>query len=152
MKQINKLISHYICEILIVIILVVVSIPLWKTFDKANIAHIANSYSNMNYLYLNVKRFISDTDSLDEIKVINDTNTLRNYKLVMKVDKTIKLDTVFFEEKNIDLSKNKYKEDEKYNYYLLTENILVAGFKIYNLEFNELNNGITYEIIESKNI
>lgn len=152
MKQINKLIFHYICEILIVIILVVVSIPLWKTFDKANIAHIANSYSNMNYLYLNVKRFISDTDSLDEIKVINDTNTLRNYKLVMKVDKTIKLDTVFFEEKNIDLSKNKYKEDEKYNYYLLTENTLVAGFKIYNLEFNELNNGITYEIIESKNI
>lgn len=152
MKQINKLIFHYICEILIVIILVVVSIPLWKTFDKANIAHIANSYSNMNYLYLNVKRFISDTDSLDEIKVINDTNTLRNYKLVMKVDKTIKLDTVFFEEKNIDLSKNKYKEDEKYNYYLLTENTLVAGFKIYNLEFNELNNGITYEIVESKNI
>lgn len=152
MKQINKLIFHYICEILIVIILVVVSIPLWKTFDKANIAHIANSYSNMNYIYLNVKRFISDTDSLDEIKVINDTNTLRNYKLVMKVDKTIKLDTVFFEEKNIDLSKNKYKEDEKYNYYLLTENTLVAGFKIYNLEFNELNNGITYEIIESKNI
>ena len=152
MKQINKLIFHYICEILIVIILVVVSIPLWKTFDKANIAHIANSYSNMNYIYLNVKRFISDTDSLDEIKVINDTNTLRNYKLVMKVDKTIKLDTVFFEEKNIYLSKNKYKEDEKYNYYLLTENTLVAGFKIYNLEFNELNNGITYEIIESKNI
>lgn len=152
MKQINKLIFHYICEILIVIILVVVSIPLWETFDKANIAHIANSYSNMNYIYLNVKRFISDTDSLDEIKVINDTNTLRNYKLVMKVDKTIKLDTVFFEEKNIDLSKNKYKEDEKYNYYLLTENTLVAGFKIYNLEFNELNNGITYEIIESKNI
>ena len=152
MKQINKLIFHYICEIVIVIILVGVSIPLWKTFDKANIAHIANSYSNMNYIYLNVKRFISDTDSLDEIKVINDTNTLRNYKLVMKVDKTIKLDTVFFEEKNIDLSKNKYKEDEKYNYYLLTENTLVAGFKIYNLEFNELNNGITYEIIESKNI
>ena len=152
MKQINKLIFHYICEILIVIILVGVSIPLWKTFDKANIAHIANSYSNMNYLYLNVKRFISDKDSLDEIKVINDTNTLRNYKLIMKVDKTIKLDKVIFEEKNIDLSKNKYKEDEKYNYYLLTENSLIAGFKIYNLEFNELNNGITYEIIESKNI
>ena len=106
----------------------------------------------MNYLYLNVKRFISDKDSLDEIKVINDTNTLRNYKLIMKVDKTIKLDKVIFEEKNIDLSKNKYKEDEKYNYYLLTENSLIAGFKIYNLEFNELNNGITYEIIESKNI
>lgn len=80
MQQINRLIFHYICEILIVIILVVVSIPLWKTFDKENIAHIANSYSNMNYIYLNVKRFISDTDSLDEIKVINDTNTLRNYK------------------------------------------------------------------------
>lgn len=152
MKQINKLIFHYICEILIVIILVGVSIPLWKTFDKANMAHIANSYSNMNYLYLNVKRFISDKDSLDEIKVINDTNTLRNYKLIMKVDKTIKLDKVIFEEKNIDLSKNKYKEDEKYNYYLLTENSLIAGFKTYNLEFNELNNGITYEIIESKNI
>lgn len=152
MKQINKLIFHYICEILIVIILVGVSIPLWKTFDKANMAHIANSYSNMNYLYLNVKRFISDTDSLDEIKVINDTNTLRNYKLVMKVDKNIKNDTILLNNAEYSLNSNKYKNDEKYNYYIIADGNLVADTVVYNIEFDKLYEGITYEIIETKNI
>ncbi len=152
MKQINKLIFHYICEIVIVIILVGVSIPLWKTFDKANMAHIANSYSNMNYLYLNVKRFISDTDSLDEIKVINDTNTLRNYKLVMKVDKNIKNDTILLNNAEYSLNSNKYKNDEKYNYYIIADGNLVADTVVYNIEFDKLYEGITYEIIETKNI
>lgn len=152
MKQINKLIIHYICEILIVIILVGVSIPLWKTFDKANMAHIANSYSNMNYLYLNVKRFISDTDSLDEIKVINDTNTLRNYKLVMKVDKNIKNDTILLNNAEYSLNSNKYKNDEKYNYYIIADGNLVADTVVYNIEFDKLYEGISYEIVETKNI
>lgn len=152
MKQINKLIFHYICEIVIVIILVGVSIPLWKTFDKANMAHIANSYSNMNYLYLNVKRFISDTDSLDEIKVINDTNTLRNYKLVMKVDKNIKNGTILLNNAEYSLNSNKYKNDEKYNYYIIADGNLVADTVVYNIEFDKLYEGITYEIIETKNI
>ncbi len=152
MKQINKLIFHYICEILIVIILVGVSIPLWKTFDKANMAHIANSYSNMNYLYLNVKRFISDTDSLDEIKVINDTNTLRNYKLVMKVDKNIKNDTILLNNAEYSLNSNKYKNDEKYNYYIIADGNLIADTVVYNIEFDKLYEGISYEIVETKNI
>ncbi len=152
MKQINKLIFHYICEILIVIILVGVSIPLWKTFDKANMAHIANSYSNMNYLYLNVKRFISDTDSLDEIKIINDTNTLRNYKLVMKVDKNIKNDTILLNNAEYSLNSNKYKNDEKYNYYIIADGNLVADTVVYNIEFDKLYEGISYEIVETKNI
>ena len=152
MKQINKLIFHYICEILIVIILVGVSIPLWKTFDKANMAHIANSYSNMNYLYLNVKRFISDTDSLDEIKIINDTNTLRNYKLVMKIDKTIKNDSILLNNVEYSLNSNKYKNDEKYNYYIIADGNLVADTVVYNIEFDKLYEGITYEIVETKNI
>ena len=152
MKQINKLIFHYICEIVIVIILVGVSIPLWKKFDKANIVHIANSYSNMNYLYLNVKRFISDTVSLDEIKVINDTNTLRNYKLVMKVDKNIKNGTILLNNAEYSLNSNKYKNDEKYNYYIIADGNLVADTVVYNIEFDKLYEGITYEIIETKNI
>ena len=152
MKQINKLIFHYICEIVIVIILVGVSIPLWKTFDKANMAHIANSYSNMNYLYLNVKRFISDTVSLDEIKVINDTNTIRNYKLVMKVDKNIKNGTILLNNAEYSFNSNKYKNDEKYNYYIIADGNLVADTVVYNIEFDKLYEGITYEIIETKNI
>lgn len=152
MKQMNKLIFHYILEIVVVIALVFVSVPLWKTFDKANIAHVANSYSNMDYLYLNVQRFISDTDFLDEVKIINDTNTLRNYKLLMKVDKNIDINEATFEGNVINLSNKKYSEDDKYNYYLLAENNLVAGSEIYSLEFNEQSDGITYEIIESKNI
>lgn len=152
MKTINKLIIHYICEIVVVILLVGISIPLWKTFDKSNMAHIANSYSNMNYLYLNVKRFISDIDSLDEISIVNDTNTLRNYKLIMKIDKKLDTKEIILDNEIKELTSILYKEDENYFYYLIDSGNLVAGSKVYNIEFNNLYDGITYEIIESKNI
>lgn len=152
MKTINKLIIHYICEIVVVILLVGISIPLWKSFDKSNMAHIANSYSNMNYLYLNVKRFISDIDSLDEISIVNDTNTLRNYKLIMKIDKKLDTKEIILDNEIKELTSILYKEDENYFYYLIDSGNLVAGSKVYNIEFNNLYDGITYEIIESKNI
>lgn len=152
MKTINKLIIHYICEIVVVILLVGISIPLWKSFDKSNMAHIANSYSNMNYLYLNVKRFISDTDSLDEISIVNETNTLRNYKLIMKIDKKLDIKEIILDNEIKELTSILYKEDENYFYYLIDSGNLVAGSKVYNIEFNNLYDGITYEIIESKNI
>ncbi len=152
MKTINKLIIHYICEIVVVILLVGISIPLWRSFDKSNMAHIANSYSNMNYLYLNVKRFISDIDSLDEISIVNDTNTLRNYKLIMKIDKKLYIKEVILDNEIKELASIMYKEDENYFYYLIDNGNLVAGSKVYNIEFNNLYDGITYEIIESKNI
>lgn len=152
MKTINKLIIHYICEIVVVILLVGISIPLWKSFDKSNMAHIANSYSNMNYLYLNVKRFISDTDFLDEISIVNETNTLRNYKLIMKIDKKLDIKEIILDNEIKELTSILYKEDENYFYYLIDSGNLVAGSKVYNIEFNNLYDGITYEIIESKNI
>lgn len=152
MKTINKLIIHYICEIVVVILLVGISIPLWKSFDKSNMAHIANSYSNMNYLYLNVKRFISDIDSLDEISIVNETNTLRNYKLIMKIDKKLDTKEIILDNEIKELTSILYKEDENYFYYLIDSGNLVAGSKVYNIEFNNLYDGITYEIIESKNI
>lgn len=152
MKTINKLIIHYICEIVVVILLVGISIPLWKSFDKSNMAHIANSYSNMNYLYLNVKRFISDTDFLDEISIVNETNTLRNYKLIMKIDKKLDIKEIILDNEIKELASILYKEDENYFYYLIDSGNLVAGSKVYNIEFNNLYDGITYEIIESKNI
>lgn len=152
MKTINKLIIHYICEIVVVILLVGISIPLWKSFDKSNMAHIANSYSNMNYLYLNVKRFISDADFLDEISIVNETNTLRNYKLIMKIDKKLDTKEIILDNEIKELTSILYKEDENYFYYLIDSGNLVAGSKVYNIEFNNLYDGITYEIIESKNI
>ena len=106
----------------------------------------------VRYLYLNVKRFISDTDSLDEIKIINDTNTLRNYKLVMKVDKNIKNDTILLNNAEYSLNSNKYKNDEKYNYYIIADGNLVADTVVYNIEFDKLYEGISYEIVETKNI
>lgn len=152
MKTINKLIIHYICEIVVVILLVGISIPLWKSFDKSNMAHIANSYSNMNYLYLNVKRFISDTDFFDEISIVNETNTLRNYKLIMKIDKKLDIKEIILDNEIKELASILHKEDENYFYYLIDSGNLVAGSKVYNIEFNNLYDGITYEIIESKNI
>ena len=50
------------------------------------------------------------------------------------------------------LAKIKYNEDKNYYYYLVDESNLVANNKIYNIELKGQYNGITYEIIESKNI
>lgn len=157
MKNINRLIFHYVLEICLVLIFVGISVPLWNKLNKSDAASIAKSYSKMDYLYMDINRYIAKNIFKDEITIINDTNITRNYELVLKMKKNVKIDDekIMINQKNSKLKSLKYKEDNKYSYYLINKNDLVASSEKYDIQFinSKLNyKYIEYEIIESKNV
>ena len=86
-NNIDKLIRHYVLEILFTIVIVVISIPVWNMFNKSDVSKLANSYATMDYLYLNITKSVASNNIKDVISISNDTNTLRGYNLVFKVKK-----------------------------------------------------------------
>lgn len=148
MKNINKLIRHYVCEIFVVILFVIISIPVWEQLDKSGIANIANSYHTMDYLYLDIDKYVSDKEFEDVIAVVNDTNTIRGYELVLKISKDKITDEMIVNiNEEIKLLENlKYSEDEEYNYYILAEDSVVASKNDYKVMF--INSDITYNEVE----
>lgn len=157
MKEINKLIRHYVCEIFVVILFVVISIPVWDHFDKSGISKIANSYSTMDYLYLDIDKYVGNDDFMDAIAVVNDTNTNRGYELIVKIAKELITDDIIIiingEEKV--LKNLKYSEDEEFYYYLVAKGNVVGTKTDYNVEFENTNlkyNEIEYLIIENHDI
>ena len=157
MKNINKLIRHYVCEILIVILFVGISIPIWEHFDKSGVSKVANSYSTMDYLYLDIDKYIGYDTFADVVAVVNDTNTNRGYELIVKISKDlVSEDTVVKvnEETNL-LNELKYNEDNEYNYYLIAKGNVVGTKTNYNVEFDNTDieyNEVEYLIIENHDV
>lgn len=157
MKEINKLIRHYVCEIFVVVLFVVISIPIWEHFDKSGISKIANSYSTMDYLYLDINKHIGNDDFMDVIAVVNDTNTIRGYELIVKISKELITKEIIIkinEEKEL-LANIKYSEDEEFCYYLIASEKVVGTKNDYNIAFENTNlkyNEIEYLIIENHDV
>lgn len=157
MKNINKLIKYYVCEIFIVIIFVIISVPIWQQIDKSGIIKIANSYHTMDYLYLDIDKYVENDNFYDTVAVVNDTNTNRDYKLIAKISKKLIKDNdiINVNDKNKLLKEIKYSEDEKYFYYLIAENNVMGSKDNYNIKFIEVDiryNEVDYLIIENHNV
>ena len=157
MKDIDKLIFHYILEIIGVIVLVVFSYPIWTMFNQRKTADIAESYANMNYLYLDVDKYVLSNDFYDEITIYNDTNTIRGYNLVLKInkDKVDKDFALIINGKNYDSKSILYKTDKDNIYYEIDSGSLVASNVKYNISYISNNikySDTEYEIIENHEI
>lgn len=157
MKNINKLIRHYVCEIFVVILFVVISVPIWEHFDKTGIAKVANSYHTMDYLYLDIDKYIGNDDFEDVIAVVNDTNTNRGYELVAKISKNLITDDVkiIVNDDTMLLDNLKYNEDDEYYYYLIGEGTVLGSQTDYIVEFENSvikYNEVEYSIIENHDI
>lgn len=157
MNNIDKLIRHYVCEIFVVIIFVIISIPIWEQLDKSGVANIANSYHTMDYLYLDIDKYIGNDDFADIIAVVNDTNTNRGYELVAKISKELITENALINinEEIKTLDEIKYSEDEEYVYYLIAEGNVVGSQKDYSVEFDNTNikyNEVDYLIIENHDV
>ena len=157
MKDINKLIRNYVLEIVVVIIFVVVSYPIWKLLDKSEMAKIASSYANMNYLYLDIDKYVSTNDFYDAVTIWNETNTKRGYDLVVKIEKdsTVEDLEVMINDKKYSLKNKKYKEDNKYIYYKLIKGTLVGGNVTYNIDYlsDDIDySNVLYELIENREV
>ncbi|MBE6161028.1 MAG: hypothetical protein E7158_02235 [Firmicutes bacterium] len=157
MKDIDKLIRNYVLEIVVVVIFVIISYPVWKLLDKSEMAKIASSYANMNYLYLDIDKYVSTNDFYDAVTIWNETNTKRGYDLVVKIEKESIDDNleVIINDKKYSLNSKKYKEDNKYIYYKLVKGTVVGGNVTYNIDYLSDNinyTNVTYEIIESREV
>ena len=148
MKNINRLIVRYVLEIIVVIVLVGISFPVWEMLDKSDSSKIAKSYANMDYLYLDVDRYISADEFEDIIAVKNDTNTKRGYELVIKIEKNLvdEKTSVIINDQVESLKELRTKEDNNFEYYVIAKGSVVAGQSKFNVKI--LNSDIEYENIE----
>ena len=142
MKIINKMIRRTILEIALVIAFVIISIPIWQSFDLSDVESVAYYYDNIEFTTLEVSDYsdyilyqASDEIAIQNIKPINiklnnDTNTKEEYNLYIVVDKTSTLDTdlikINYNGETKLLSELKQLEDESYAYFLLESGTLVS--------------------------
>ena len=157
MKDINKLIRHYVIEIIIAVAIVVVSYPVWQVFDKSEAASIAKSYAQMDYVYMDIEKRVSSVDFEDQIALINDTNTKRGYKLVVNIDKEKVTDDMIItiNDNQIKAEDLKFDEDNDKYYYELTKGVIKGEHIDYTIRY--LNSDVDYydveyQLIENHNV
>jgi len=141
-NRINKMIRRTILEIVLVISFVIISIPIWNSFNLEKYASIAMYYDNIKYNYLEVSDYsdyvlyqVNDNEAKEVIKPItlsikNDSNIQETYALWIVVSKTSTLEVSAVKisvENNVKLlSDLENYEDEDNYYFLLTEGNMVS--------------------------
>ena len=157
MKDIDKLIRHYVLEIVFTIVMVIVSIPVWNMFNNNDSANIAKSYATMDYLYLDVNKYVGTKESKDIVSVVNNTNTVRGYNLVLKVKKdSVDNNTiVMINNKEHSLNNLEQTKDKEYLYYNLISGTVVSGKEDIVVEYKNSTidySNIEYNIIENHEV
>ena len=148
MKRIDRLIRSLYKEIFLTIIMVLISIPIWLSFDIDELIE-SNKYDNYNYVnyeFLNTPSYtlasVSDEYALKNIEtqdlvVYNYTKADAPYSLVLKIDKssTVVIDSIKL---NVNSNINYLKdfasyEDNNYYYYVLDTDHLQGTSQKYAL-------------------
>ncbi len=148
MNRINRLKISIYKDILITLFLVLVSIPIWLSFDLTELEE-AKKYDNYNYInyeYLNNPHYtlmsVSDDYGLKNIEtqdivVYNYTKADATYTLVLRIDKnsTINIEdirlNVNFEVQA--LTNYRFYEDSKYYYYIIDSDSIQGSSQKYVL-------------------
>lgn len=169
MKRINRLKVSLYKDILFTIILVLISIPIWLSFDISELkeAKKYDDYNYINYEFLNNPTYtlasVSDDYALRNIEtqdliVYNYTKADANYSLVLKINKqsTAVIDDIKL---NVNYDVNylkdfKYYEDSNYYYYIIDSDHLQGDSQKYILSMwndeeniQEENNTFDYEFV-----
>lgn len=136
--MVDRDIRRYVFNIILTIIIVILSIPLWNKSDARVGASIASSFTDMD-ININFEGFdglsiINDESSYmikgKNVSLRNPSRNLKNYKLVYMLSKT---STVPYEDVRIQvndkinkLSECEYFEDDNFYYFILDESNLSA--------------------------
>ena len=147
MKNLINLEKRLYRDIIFTIILVVLSIPVWLNFGLSAEAMVAESFANYNYVkyeFLNrastTLDLYTDDDALrncetQDILVYNDSNTIDEYSLVLKVNKnsTADLEQIRINVNyDVDYLKNyHFYEDVESYYYVIDSASIVASSQKY---------------------
>ena len=165
MKRIRGLKKCLYKDIICTMLWVLISIPLWLNFNvSASEAKYYDNYKFVKYEFLNSAsktiNIYEDTEALrkcetQDILVYNDSNTLDDYSLILKINKAENLDL-----NNIKINVNydvKYLNsyfnyvDNNYYYYVIDKSEIVAASQKYIISMwgtnDYSNNQIDYEFM-----
>ena len=165
MKRINRLKVSLYKDILFTIFLVIISIPIWLSFDVKTLKE-AKKYENYNYInyeFLNNPTYtlasVSDDYALRNIEtqdiiVYNYTKADADYSLVLKIDKqsTVVIDNIRLNVNyNINYLKDfKSYEDSNYYYFIIDSDHIQGDslkyvLSMWNDEDKEQNTNNTFD-------
>ena len=168
MERLNKLQRRLYQDVIITLLLVIISIPVWLNFELTSVAKIASGYDNYNYVQYELLNDASkmvlpyeDDEALikcetQDLIVYNNSNTLEDYSLVLKINKdtTLNLNNIRI---NVNYEVdylNEYEvfEDTISYYYILDKDSIVAdaykyNVSIWNEDISAKDTFLDYELV-----
>lgn len=148
MKNIDKLIHWKLFEITLLVVVIVLSFPIWKQLSIDDSLATAASYNNVQYTHLDIKEYpkslmfpVNNKYALEnlkktKIKIINDTKIIEEYTLLLKISKTSSLDyhclNVAINQNALPLEKYYFTEDTNNYYFALAKDSIIAETKNYD--------------------
>ncbi|MBE6148381.1 MAG: hypothetical protein E7167_02670 [Firmicutes bacterium] len=167
MKNIINLERKLYKDIVITVLLVILSVPIWLNFGLSASAMTAKNFANYNYIkyeFLNKVStelgVYSDEEALrkcetQDILVYNDSNTLDNYSLILKVKKNNQTDLTNIKinvNYNVDYLNNyHFYEDAESYYYVIDSDSIVASSQKYVISMwnsdLQTNTNLDYEFV-----
>ena len=144
-KLVGKLIRGKIVEITIVLVMVIVSIPVWNTFGK--------KISNANVIDIdqfNLAFAILDNGNSDTLTVTNDYRLNKSFRIVLRVN--IDNSSIIVNDKSYKLADfEQYKKGAYYYFNIVTDYVVAETLK-YDVTPNLDGNIINYAYIFEENI
>lgn len=148
-KDINKLILKKVLEIVFVFCFLLISTFLWRSKNAQLFSSAISTFSNLNYTNIKVDSPIEytmfpmdDQDAMQNLKpcivsVRNETYTLENYTLILKIDKNSTMDYQFL---NIGIDNTIYtlkdlfrQEEDNYYIFVLDTDQISGNIKKYEI-------------------
>lgn len=149
MKKIDHIIHWKLVEISIMISVILVSFPLWKYLEIDEVMTTAAFYDGARYTYLSVEESekepmfpLKNEEALRDLKptkvrLINETKTLEEYTLTMKISKTSTLDykclNIAFDQKINKLEDLYFSDDADYFYFVLKTDKIRGEIREHNV-------------------
>lgn len=148
---INKNIERYVIKILLTILFILVSVPLWRSLENTSYASVAKYYENYIKLDANINYLDNFYDKnnqkiITNLELENDNN--KDYLLLLKINKeTIKDNiNILINDKINELESIRYDYTDLYDYYLI-EAIKDNNRRYYSIEILNID---SEEILEFK--
>lgn len=167
MEKINRLIHFKFFEIMIMISIILISFPLWKKLDIDETLATASFYSKAKFSYLEVENKnqgsmfpikneeVLKTENRTKIKITNETKTVEEYHLLLKINKNSTLDfhylNIYFNNQISSLEEKYYYEDMDNIYFSLIIDTINAEQKEYDfliwLDYDRTGNDMQGKIL-----
>lgn len=143
----RAIIANLAIEIVSMVLIILVTIPIWHGFQINEMRELAEFYDDLYYISYNIE----DNDTNKIITLDNMTYTKENYNLVMVLDENNLEEDLIIDVNGISKSINDFEMVNKDNkdYIILDKSDLTAETKVYDIKSNK---NIDYKLDVVENI